>query len=321
MNPAAAVIIENILQSLYTGLVLGCVYGLMCVGLALIFSVMRVINFAQGEFLMLGMYAALFVFTQLGISALLGPYVGPIVAAVLGGAIVFGVGIVVYEGLLRWITGLQVAGTEGEGHYPQLTLTLGLSLLLSNGGLIVFGSNPETMRTPMSSNAWELGPLFGSDITLFLNQARSVASIVALVAAAAVALFIARTRLGKMLRAAADNPEAATYMGIHVGRAYRLAFGIGAAVTAIAGGLVATYYPFQPYIGIEFVIVMYAGVVLGGMGSVSGAFWGGLTIGLIQQLSTLVLPNQLQNAAIFVAFLLIVLLRPQGLFGRSVERV
>ena len=321
MSPAVAVIVENTLQSLYTGLVLGCVYGLMCVGLALIFSVMRVINFAQGEFLMLGMYAALFVFTQLGISALLGPYVGPIVAAVLGGAIVFGVGIVVYEGLLRWITGLQVAGTEGEGHYPQLTLTLGLSLLLSNGGLIVFGSNPETMRTPMSSNAWELGPLFGSDITLFLNQARSVASVVALVVAAAVALFIARTRLGKMLRAAADNPEAATYMGIHVGRAYRLAFGIGAAVTAVAGGLVATYYPFQPYIGIEFVIVMYAGVVLGGMGSVSGAFWGGLTIGLIQQLSTLVLPNQLQNAAIFVAFLLIVLLRPQGLFGRSVERV
>jgi branched-chain amino acid transport system permease protein len=321
MSPAVAIIVENTLQSLYTGLVLGCVYGLMCVGLALIFSVMRVINFAQGEFLMLGMYAALFVFTQLGISALLGPYVGPIVAAMLGGAIVFGVGIVVYEGLLRWITGLQVAGTEGEGHYPQLTLTLGLSLLLSNGGLIVFGSNPETMRTPMSSNAWELGPLFGPDITLFLNQARSVASVVALAVAAAVALFIARTRLGKMLRAAADNPEAATYMGIHVGRAYRLAFGIGAAVTAVAGGLVATYYPFQPYIGIEFVIVMYAGVVLGGMGSVSGAFWGGLTIGLIQQLSTLVLPNQLQNAAIFVAFLLIVLLRPQGLFGRSVERV
>jgi branched-chain amino acid transport system permease protein len=321
MSPAVAVIVENTLQALYTGLVLGCVYGLMCVGLALIFSVMRVINFAQGEFLMLGMYAALFVFTQLGISALLGPYVGPIVAAILGGAIVFGVGIAAYEGLLRWITGLEVAGTEGEGHYPQLTLTLGLSLLLSNGGLIVFGSEPQTMRTPMSSNAWELGPLFGSDITLFLNQARSLASVVALAVAAAVALFIARTRLGKMLRAAADNPEAATYMGIHVGRAYRLAFGIGAAVTAVAGGLVATYYPFQPYIGIEFVIVMYAGVVLGGMGSVGGAFWGGLTIGLIQQLSTLVLPNQLQNAAIFVAFLLIVLLRPQGLFGRSVERV
>ncbi len=317
---SAAALIENALQSLYTGLVVGCIYGLMCVGLALIFSVMRVINFAQGEFLMLGMYAALFVFTQLGVSALLGPYAGPMVAALVGGVIVFVVGVVIYEALLRWITGLQVAGTEGEGHYPQLTLTLGLSLVLANGGLIVFGSTPETMQTPMSSNAWEL-PLYGQDVTLFLNQARTAASVMALVVAGAVALFIARSRTGKMLRAAADNPEAATYMGIHVGRAHRLAFAIGAAVTAVAGGLVATYYPFQPYIGIEFVIVMYAGVVLGGMGSVGGAFWGGLTIGLIQQLSTLVLPNQLQNAAIFVAFLLIVLLRPQGLFGRSVERV
>jgi branched-chain amino acid transport system permease protein len=317
---SAAVVIENALQSLYTGLVVGCIYGLMCVGLALIFSVMRVINFAQGEFLMLGMYAALFVFTQLGVSAVLGPYAGPIVAALAGGVIVFVAGVVIYEALLRWITGLQVAGTEGEGHYPQLTLTLGLSLVLANGGLIVFGSTPETMQTPMSSNAWEL-PLYGQDVTLFLNQARSAAAVMALVVAGAVALFIARSRTGKMLRAAADNPEAATYMGIHVGRAHRLAFAIGAAVTAVAGGLVATYYPFQPYIGVEFVIVMYAGVVLGGMGSVGGAFWGGLTIGLIQQLSTLVLPNQLQNAAIFVAFLLIVLLRPQGLFGRSVERV
>lgn len=317
---SAVVLIENALQSLYTGLVVGCIYGLMCVGLALIFSVMRVINFAQGEFLMLGMYAALFVFTQLGVSAVLGPYAGPIVAALAGGVLVFVAGVVIYEALLRWITGLQVAGTEGEGHYPQLTLTLGLSLVLANGGLIVFGSTPETMQTPMSSSAWEL-QLYGQDVTLFLNQARTAAAVMALVVAGAVALFIARSRTGKTLRAAADNPEAATYMGIHVGRAHRLAFAIGAAVTAVAGGLVATYYPFQPYIGIEFVIVMYAGVVLGGMGSVGGAFWGGLTIGLIQQLSTLVLPNQLQNAAIFAAFLLIVLLRPQGLFGRSVERV
>ena len=153
------------------------------------------------------------------------------------------------------------------------------------------------------------------------TKGRTVASIVALASAAAMAFFIARNRMGKVLRAAADNPEAATYMGIYVGRAHRIAFAIGAAVTAIAGGLIATYYPAQPYIGIEFVIIMYAGVVLGGMGSVGGAFWGGLTIGLVQQLSTLVLPNQLQNAAIFVAFLLVVLLRPQGLFGRNVERI
>ena len=120
--------------------------------------------------------------------------------------------------------------------------------------------------------------------------------------------------------AAADNPEAATYMGIDVQRAHRIAFGLGCAVTALAGGLVATYYPFQPYVGLEYVIVMYAGVVLGGLGSVSGAFFGGLTIGLVQQLSTLFLPNQLQNTAIFVGFLIIILLRPQGLFGRAMRR-
>jgi branched-chain amino acid transport system permease protein len=134
-------------------------------------------------------------------------------------------------------------------------------------------------------------------------------------------MFINRSRHGKMLRAAADNAQAATYMGIRVTGAHRLAFALGAGISAIAGGLVATYYPFQPYVGLEFIIVMYAGVVLGGMGSVMGAFWGGMTIGLVQQLSTLVLPQQLQNATIFVVFLLIILLRPQGLFGRNVERV
>ena len=316
----AYVLIENVLQALYTGLVVGCIYGLMCVGLALIFSVMRVINFAQGEFLMLGMYAALFCFVQMGIGAVFGPGMGAVVASLFAGVIVFAFGALLYDLLLRPVTGLNVAGTEGEGHYPQLTLTLGLSLLLQNGGLIVFGSSPQTIRTPFSSTAWEL-QVFGNDVTLFLNKARTVACIVALVVAFAVAMFINRTRHGKILRAAADNAEAATYMGIRVTRAHRLAFALGAGISAIAGGLVATYYPFQPYVGLEFIIVMYAGVVLGGMGSVIGAFWGGITIGLVQQLSTLVLPQQLQNATIFVVFLLIILLRPQGLFGKNVERV
>jgi branched-chain amino acid transport system permease protein len=316
---STAVLIENVLQALYTGLVVGCIYGLMCVGLALIFSVMRVINFAQGEFLMLGMYAALFCFAQLGIGTWLGAGPGAVVASLLAGVIVFAIGALLYDLLLRPVTGLSVAGTEGEGHYPQLTLTLGLSLVLANGGLILFGSTPQTIRTPLSSTAWEL-PVTG-DISLFLNKARTVACIVTLVVAFGVALFINRSRHGKILRAAADNAEAATYMGIRVTRAHRLAFALGAGISAIAGGLVATYYPFQPYVGLEFIIVMYAGVVLGGMGSVMGAFWGGLTIGLVQQLSTLVLPQQLQNATIFVVFLLIILLRPQGLFGRNVERV
>jgi branched-chain amino acid transport system permease protein len=314
-------LLENILQSVYTGLIVGCIYGLMCVGLALIFGVMRVINFAQGEFLMLGMYAAFFGFTHLGLQAVLGPYVGPFVAALFAGVVVFVFGVVLYEVFLRHITGMRVAKTEGEGHYPQLTLTLGLSLIIANGGLLLFGSTPVTMRTPLSSTAWEIGPIFGTEMMLFLNQGRTVASIVAIAVAVGVSLFISRSRWGTMMRAAADNPQSATYVGIHVGKSHRLAFAMGSAITAIAGGLIATYYPFQPYIGGEFIIIMYTGVLLGGMGSVSGAFLGGITIGLVQQLSTLVLPNQLQNAAIFVAFLIILVVRPQGLFGRNVERV
>ena len=133
-------------------------------------------------------------------------------------------------------------------------------------------------------------------------------------------LLITRSRLGKSLRAAADNPTAATYMGIDVDRAHRMAFALGTGITAIAGGLLATNNPFHPFVGIDYVIVMYAGVVLGGMGSIIGAFWGGMTIGLVQQMSTLFLPNQLQNTAIFVVFLFIVLLRPQGLFGTAMRR-
>jgi branched-chain amino acid transport system permease protein len=228
---------------------------------------------------------------------------------------------VLHRFLISRVTGISVAGTEGEGHYAQLILTLGVALVLQNGGLILFGSTPQSVRTPLSARAWEIPLLYDANASLFLNKARAVAGVVSVVVAAALYWLINRSRLGKTLRAAADNASAAIYMGIDVDRAYRIAFGIGIGITAIAGGLVATYNPFQPYIGLDFVIIMYAGVVLGGMGSILGAFWGGMTIGLVQQLSTLVLPTQLQNAAIFVVFLLIVLVRPQGLFGRATERV
>jgi branched-chain amino acid transport system permease protein len=312
--------LENVLQALTAGLLIGSVYALMCVGLGLIFGVMRVINFAQGEFLMLGMYGTLYAYSWLALGTILGPYVGPIVGAMLAAVTVYFAGILLHRYLLVRVTGARVAGSEGEGHYPQLILTLGLSLIISNAGLIVFGSTPENIRTPLSATAWEFGPLAGDQVSVFLNKARSVAFLVSVAVAIVLFLFITRTRIGKMLRAAADNPDAAIYMGIDVERAHRIAFGLGCAITALAGGLVATYYPFQPYVGLDFVIIMYAGVVLGGMGSIGGAFWGGLTIGLVQQLSTLVLPVQLQNTAIFVVFLVIMMLRPEGLFGRNVER-
>jgi branched-chain amino acid transport system permease protein len=312
--------LESFLQALTAGILAGAIYGLMCVGLALIFGTMRVINFAQGDFMMLGMYAAYFIFATFGVQAAFGSTLGPFLSVALAAPFLFAFGYVIHRVLISRVTGVRTSQLEGEGHYAQLILTLGIALILQNGGQIVFGSILVSIRTPLSSSAWEIGPLWGDFVSVFINKSRGISALVSVATILALAALINRTRLGKSLRAAADNPEAATFMGIDVDHAYRIAFGLGAAVTAIAGGLLATNYPFHPHVGLEYVIVMYAGVVLGGMGSIIGAFWGGMAIGLVQQLSTLVLPTQLQNAAIFVVFLLIVFLRPQGMFGRVAER-
>ena len=257
----------------------------------------------------------------LGIQALFGDTVGPYRRGPAGRPGAVRVRLSRPRLLISRVTGTRTAALEGEGHYAQLILTLGIALILQNGGLILFGSMLASIRTPLSSSRLGDRSALRRHRQRLRQQgarhrrARSRSLIVIV-----LSLLITRSRLGKSLRAAADNPEAATYMGIDVDRAHRIAFALGSGITAIAGGLLATNYPFQPYVGLEYVIVMYAGVVLGGMGSIIGAFWGGMTIGLVQQLSTLVLPTQLQNTAIFVVFLLIVFFRPQGFFGRMVER-
>jgi branched-chain amino acid transport system permease protein len=305
--------IIDFFQALAAGLLVGGTYGLMCVGLGIIFGVMRVVNFAQGDFMMLGMYVTYYLVSGFGVLAFLGPFVGPVVGAALAGPIVFVVGWLFHRYLLSRVTGARAITAEAEGHYAQIIMTLGFALVLSNGGLILFGSEPLSVRTPLSSESWEISQIF-------LNQARTVAFVLAVAFAIGLYLFLTQTDYGKALRAAADNPTAASYVGINVDRSHGFAFGLGVGVTAIAGGLIASSQSFQPYIGFDFVIVMYAGVVLGGMGSILGAFWGGLTIGLVQQMSTLILPYQLQNTAIFVVFLLIIFFRPQGMFGRVWER-
>ena len=303
----------DFLQAFAAGILVGSAYALMCIGLGIIFGAMRVINFAQGDFLMLGMYAAFYLTTGFGVLTFLGPYGGPIVAAFLAGPLVFGLGWLLHRFIVARVTGAGVAQIEGAGVYGQILVTLGLSLILQNGGLILFGSTPVGVRTPLSRSSWEIGDVL-------LNQARVVSFVVAALLAAAMYLFLSHTRRGKGLRAAADNPQAAIYMGIDVDRAHRLAWSIGVGITAVAGGLIATSQTFQPYVGFDYVIVMYAGVVLGGLGSNVGAFCGGLVIGIVQQMSTLILPYQLQNTAIFVVFLLIIFLRPQGMLGRLSER-
>ncbi len=313
-----SVLFENLINALAAGLTIGCIYGLMCSGLGLIFGVMRVVNFAQGELLMLGMFITFYMVTGWGILSFLGP-VAPLVGALIAGPIMFVGGMLLHRFLLTRVSGLRTSGSLDEGHFGQLIITLGISLILQNGGLMLFGSTPRSVQTPLSSSAWTFETGIG-DAMLFLNKARVIACLVAIVVAVLLYFLLEHSWLGRALRASADNATAATYTGVDVGRAHRVAFGLGSAVTAIAGGLIATSISFTPFVGIDFVIIMYSGVVLGGMGSILGAFWGGLTIGFVQQLSALVLPPQLQNAAIFAVFLLIITLRPEGLFGRSAER-
>ena len=217
----------DFLQALSAGILVGSAYALMCIGLGIIFGSMNVINFAQGDFLMLGMYAAFYLVAGYGVLAFLGPYAGPIVAAFLAGPLVFALGWLLHRFIVARVTGAGAAQTVGAGVYGQILVTLGISLILQNGGLILFGSTPVGVRTPLSRQSWEIGDIL-------FNQARVVSFIVAVTLAAGMYLFLSHTRLGKGLRAAADNPQAAIYMGIDVDRAHRLAWSLGVGITAIA---------------------------------------------------------------------------------------
>jgi len=274
----------------------------MSIGLALIFGVMRVVNFAQGDFMMLGMYLTYYF--------AVGHAIDPLLGALIALPPFFLLGLVLHRVLLVHVTG---RGGQREMD-AQLILTLGLSLIITNAVTMILSPTPRGIRTTYATQAFALGPIL-------VNQARTYAFGMAILLALAVYLLLTRTDLGKALRAAADDPQAAGYQGIDVRRMHGIAFGIGIALVAAAGGLLATYYPIEPNVAVNFIVLMFVAVVLGGLGSIPGAFVGGLIIGLVQNLTLLVLPFQLQNTGVFIAFLLVLYLRPQGLFGQRTRAV
>ena len=293
----------DLVQYVVTGLLVGGVYALMSIGLALIFGVMKVVNFAQGDFMMLGMYLTYFLAVGYGVDPLLG--------ALLTIPPFFVLGLLVHRTLLVRVTG---GGNPQRLMDAQLILTLGLSLIITNATTMILTPMPRGIQTAYATQAFAVGPIL-------MNQARSYAFLMALLLAGVVYLFLTRSDLGKALRAAADEPEAAGYQGIDVRAMHGLAFGVGIALVAAAGGLLATYHPIEPTVAVNFIVLMFVAVVLGGLGSIPGAFAGGLVIGLVQSLTLLVLPFQLQNAGVFIAFLLVLYLRPQGLFGQRLRAV
>ena len=199
-------LIEQFVQVLAAGLTAGAIYGLTCVGLALIFGIMRVINFAQGDFIMVGMYLTVWIASRLGIFG----DVAPFISALLVAPLMFTAGAALHRFLISRTTGLRAVGLSGDGHQAQLILTLGVALILQNGALIVMGSSPVSIVSHLSSNAWEIPLLIDDDSTLFLNKARTLAALLSVAVAMGLFRLIRSTELGKSLRAAADNPEAAT---------------------------------------------------------------------------------------------------------------
>jgi len=285
------------LQSIISGLLIGGVYALIAVGLTLIFGVMKIINFAHGEFMMFGMYFAFFLSTLFGID----PYLAAVAALPL--FLLFG-----------WvIQAVLIRPVLGAPDMIQILLTVGISLVLQNLALFFFSADFQSLNLSYSGMTFEVGPAR-------VSLSRLLACIVALSVAGGLYLFLQKTDVGKALRACAEEREGALAVGIDVERMYKVAFGLGIACVAIAGILMTPFFYIAPTVGVPFTLTAFVVVVLGGLGNIPGALVGGLIVGLVESLGEILLPAaSLKSLATFSIFILILLLRPQGLFGQKLS--
>lgn len=282
---------QTLAQAVAGGLLLGGVYALVALGLNLIFGVMKVINFAHGTFMMLGMYASYWLFTLYDID----PYPSILI---VGPAFLL-VGMAVER--------LVISRILDAPEHDQLLVTLGVSLFLQNLALALFKADPRSIRTVYGD--WSL-PIGG----VVIGAPRLGAFFTALALAGVLFWLLRRTDLGKAMRAAAEEREGAILVGIDVRRIYALAFGIGTALVAVAGSVVLPFFHVSPAVGETFLLTAFITVVLGGLGSFPGALMGGLLIGLVEGLGAL-LPGSLRQLPVFGLFIITLLLRPQGLLG------
>ncbi len=282
-------------QGLLNGLLFGGVYSLMAVGLTLIFGVMRVVNFAHGDMMVWGMYLAYVFATRAGLD----PYVSFVACA----AALFVLGALVQRGLVDRIIDAP--------HEMQILLMLGVALVLENTALVVFGPEPLRVRSALSLATFDLGPLY-------VDVGRLISFGMAIVLTLLLSLFLFRTDLGTTIRAAADNTYGALVIGANVRRVYAVAFGLGAACVGAAGALVSPFLPFSPSMGLAASVTSFNIVIIGGMGSLLGAFFGGLLVSVAESLGAVFLAPSLKELVSFSLLIVILLVRPAGLFGKGV---
>jgi branched-chain amino acid transport system permease protein len=278
-------------QTFAGGLLLGGIYALLASSVTLIFGVMRVINFAQADFMMLGMLMAFALNHFFGLDPIM---------------------IAIPVGLALALIGLPVAGilerVPRGNQDAQLILTLGVSSVIQSLVLIFFGPTPKVVVRPYTNKYFMVGDVL-------INEARLFAFIAALLMMLGLYLFLTRTWIGRAMRATADDPTAAGNVGVNVSRIHVTAFVIGTGLDGCAGSVMVTFLGVNPVIGSDFIMIMFLAVVMGGLGSVPGAALGGLLVGMIQSFGAQLVSLQLQNVSLFVMFVALLLLRPQGIFG------
>jgi branched-chain amino acid transport system permease protein len=282
------------LQSLLSGILIGGAYALIGVGLTIIFGVMRIINFAHGELVMLGMYASYFLFT-LG-------HVDPFVSIVFVFPLLFLFGALLQKTVIN-----RVLDALPQN---QILLTIGIGLILSNTMMLFFTSDYRIISTSYSSGSFRLGEISVSTPLL-------LSFVITAAVTAVLYWFLLKTDTGQAIRATAQDRDAAQLMGVNVKRMSVLATGIGAGLAAVAGSLISPTYYIFPQVGQPFTLKAFVIVVLGGMGSVMGATVGGILIGATESLAGAYISSGLKDLVVYVLFLLILLFKPAGLFGKS----
>ncbi len=284
---------EVLLQGVVGGLLMGFVYALIAAGLSLIFGLMEIVNFAHGEFLMVAMFSAFWAWSLWRLDPLgsMPPTVG----------LLFLLGLAVYHGVIRWILGAPML--------VQIFATFGLAVFLRSSAQALWGVDFHLVKNPLVEGRLSVGGLF-------IGVPQLVASVGALAAFGGLYWFITRTETGLALQATAQDKQAAALMGIDTERMFALGWGLGAGCVGVAGALLATFFYIFPDVGASFALIAYVAVALGGFGNVPATLVGGVVVGLVEVLGGLLISPSLKYLLVFGLYLLVVLWRPQGLFGR-----
>ncbi len=275
------------------GVLTGLVYGLMALGLSVIFGVVRVVNFAHGEFAVVAMYATYVLFTVLRLD--------PLIAMVPLAAVFFVVGYALQIALINPFV--------GRPEHEQFILLVGVGIIIVNLLLMGFGPDARPVNLPYGFDSYEVGPLL-------IDKARVYAAVAAVVVAAALFWFFHRTPTGAAIRACADNLVGAAVVGLDIRRLYAATFGLGLACVGAAGALLVTIADPTPLLGPAYTLLAFIIVIIGGMGSMAGALVGGILIGVSEAVAGFVFAPSMKSMFSFALLIAVLVLRPQGLMGR-----